>query len=287
MTQQNIHWFPGHMMKALRMVERELPNVDMVIELLDARAPSASKNEELTRLAAGKPRLLLLNKSDLADSGATARWLTFFHDAGYGALAVTASDRKNVLRALETAIQLARGRMRLEKAKPRAMIIGAPNVGKSTFINALSGRAATKTADKPGVTRGKQWVTLERIELLDMPGILPRKLEERQAALLAFTGAIRDDILDTVDLAVQLLGALRPAHAGAVARRYKLTDPLPEDNIELLTNIARARGMLLTGGEMDLARAAAMLLDELRGGKLGRVTFELPAKEADESGEAL
>ena len=276
MTQQPIHWFPGHMMKALRLVERELPNVDMVIELLDARAPAASKNGELARMAAGKPRLLLLNKSDLADPNATARWLAYYRGAGYGAMAVTASDRKSALGAMEAAVRLARERMRLERAKPRAMIIGAPNVGKSTLINTLSGRAAARTADKPGVTRGKQWVTLDEIELLDMPGILPRKLEERQATLLAFTGAIRDDILDVLDLAAGLLGALRAGHVGAIARRYKLAGALPADNFDLLAQIARARGMLLAGGELDLTRAAIMLLDELRGGKLGRVTFELP-----------
>lgn len=282
---ENIHiqWFPGHMTKTLRLMEKEMPNVDMVMELLDARIPQASKNPEVARLAKNKPRLLLLNKSDLADQKATERWIACYRAQGYGALAISSKDKKSVGRSMQAAKSLLSDRLAalaqkgMGNSRIRAMVVGIPNVGKSTFINLMADGAPTKVEDRPGVTRGKQWISLKEIELLDMPGVLWPKFDDRTGALLlAFTGAIKDDVLDTADIAVALLSALKSGYPARLCERYKLTPPLPADSYCLLERIAQKRGMLLAGGEFDTNRAAVMLLDELRAGKLGRMTFEEP-----------
>lgn len=279
----NIHWFPGHMMKTFRLIEKELRNVDIVIELLDARIPYSSKNPELAELTAGKPCLLLLNKSDLASPLLTESWISFYKSRGYGAVAISSKDRRSGQRCLEAAKNIlikkidARNEKGMGGAKIRAMVVGVPNVGKSTFINCMSGASPTKAEDRPGVTRGKQWISLKEIELMDMPGVLWRKFDDqRTALLLAFTGAINDDILDIAEIAYALLAALRADYYEALGARYKIKTELPENNIELLELIAKNRGMLLSKGEYDIYRAAAMLLDELRAGKLGAITFEKP-----------
>lgn len=280
----NIQWFPGHMTKALRLMEKELPNVDMVIELLDARIPYSSKNPEVARLTQQKPRLLLLTKSDLADPAATDRWLAAYKSLGYGALAISGKEKKDAARSIQAAKSMlsdklqARAQKGMTGTKIRAMVIGIPNVGKSTLINRLAGGAPTKVEDRPGVTRGKQWISLKEIELMDMPGVLWPKFEDQHTALmLAFTGAIKDDVLDIAEIAVALLASLRNGYENRLVERYKLDLPLPDSNYELLEQIAKKRGMLLSKGEYDIYRAAAMLLDELRGGKLGRITFEEPS----------
>lgn len=281
-----IQWFPGHMTKTLRLMEKELPNVDMVIELLDARVPHASNNPEVARLTAHKPRLLLLNKADLAAPDATERWLDYYRAQGYGALAISSKDKKTAARSIQAAKALLADKLAAQAQKGmtggriRAMVVGIPNVGKSTFINLLAGGAPTKVEDRPGVTRGKQWISLKDIELLDMPGVLwPKFEDQRTALLLAFTGAIKDDVLDIVDIAAALLASLRTNYTQQLCARYKLTPPLPDNDYELLELIAQKRGMLLGKGEYDLYRAAAMVLDELRAGKLGRITFEEPPSD--------
>jgi len=277
----NIQWFPGHMTKTFRVIEKELRNVDIIIELLDARIPASSKNPTLAELTKHKPRILLLNKSDLADDARTKEWIDYYHSLGYGAIALSSKDRKCCKKVVAEAKNVLKDKLasRSEKGmtgfRIRAMVVGIPNVGKSTFINNVTGGAPTRVEDRPGVTRGKQWIILDGIELLDMPGVLWPKFEDQNTALkLAFTGSIKDDVLDIAEIAALLLGMLRDSQPEKLCERYKIDGALPEDNYELLGLIAKKRGMLLAKGELDIYRAAAMVLDELRGGKLGRVTLE-------------
>lgn len=285
-NRQNIHWFPGHMMRTLRSIEKNLPKVDAVVQLLDARIPRSSLNPELQEAYKNKPRLYILNKSDLADEPTTARWLRFF--AGEQSVCVALDSRKKgaaarVRPAVEQNLSdlLARRRDRgTAGAKTRLMITGIPNVGKSTFINSWAGGARAKAADKPGVTRGEQWITAGGYELLDMPGVLWKKFEDDTIAVnLALIGSIPDQILDTGDIAAGLLGQVGALQPRRLAERYKLPDDtLSGDGWALLEAIGRRRGMLISGGEVDLERASIMVLDEFRGGKLGRVSLEAPAE---------
>jgi len=272
----NIQWFPGHMTKTLRLIAKEMKNVDAVVELLAARVPASSRNPEIAKLRDGKPSLLLLNKADLADRSLTDAWTAHYRSAGYGCRALSSKQRDAARRSL-TALTELLGERRASRSGPiRAMVVGIPNVGKSTFINSLAGTAAARTEDRPGVTRGKQWVSAPGFELLDMPGVLWPKFEDRRSALLlAFTGAIRDDVLDTAEIAAALLEYLANTHPDALRERLRLTD-LPESGADLLEAAARKRGMLLPGAEPDTERASRMVLDELRGGRFGRVTLEKP-----------
>ncbi|MDO4567124.1 MAG: ribosome biogenesis GTPase YlqF [Oscillospiraceae bacterium] len=273
----NIHWYPGHMTRAFRLILKDIKNVDMVIELLDARLPLSSKNPELAEATAGKPRFLILNKSDLADEEHTREFIAYYESLGYGACAISSRDKKGARRAVDKALELLEREGRKRSAvRPLAMVVGIPNVGKSTFINSLAGTNRARVEDRPGVTLGKQLVALENMDLLDMPGVLWKKLENQDGALLlAFTGAIRDGVLDTEEIAVCLLERLRRLQGEKLAERYKLKErELELESWELLEAIARRRGMLVSGGEADLRRAADMLLDELRAGKLGRLSFE-------------
>ncbi len=287
-TNQSINWFPGHMTKTLRLIESDIKKVDMTIELLDARAPSASKNPVLERLSRGKPRLLVLNKGDLADPDVTSRWRARYTALGYGVEVISSKDRKQALKCVDAARKALFEHKRtlesrgMQGLKPRAMVVGVPNVGKSTFINSLSGRAPAKAEDRPGVTRGKQWVSLKDIELLDMPGVLWQKLQNQSdALLLAFTGAIRDDILDTAEISALLLERLARGYPDSLKSRFKLSDgDLEGDGFAMLEAVGRRRGMLIPGGEIDLERAAAAVLDETRAGKLGRISFEAPEDAA-------
>ena len=282
-----IQWFPGHMTKTLRLMEREIRNMDVVLQLLDARIPHSSLNPEIARITAGKPHLYLLNKADLADPEITAQWLEYFRRSGDGCLAVTSRERggmPQVKKAIEAALSelLARRAGKgMAGAKRRVMVVGIPNVGKSTFINSFAGAARAKTADRPGVTRGKQWVTVGDFDLLDMPGVLWKKFDSPTVAgNLAFIGSIRDEILDIESLATALLEEMRQMYPDRLAERYRLSNEelAGDDSYLLLEAIGRRRGMLMSGGAVDTERAAIMLVNEFRGAKLGRISLERPEK---------
>ncbi|MEG2928433.1 MAG: ribosome biogenesis GTPase YlqF [Oscillospiraceae bacterium] len=281
---QQIHWFPGHMMKTLRLMEKEIKNVDVVIVLLDARIPFSSKNPEIEEIIKNKNRIYILNKQDLADPEITKKWIAYFKEHETGAIALnskTGKDFSGVKQKIEQELQelLVRRQARgIEGTKIRAMLVGIPNVGKSTFINGISGTQRARVEDRPGVTRGKQWITFENFDLLDMPGCLWRKFDNQNiAANLAFIGSIRDQILDIETLAVSLIDQLKGTYPKMLMERYKLTQAdLELENFDILCKIAQKRGMLLPGGVENTERAAIMLCDEFRGSKLGRITLERP-----------
>ncbi len=283
---KSIHWFPGHMMKTLRLMEKEIKNVDVVINLLDARIPYSSQNPEINAIVKNKPTVYVLNKSDLADPNITNQWIRYFREKGMGAIAINSKTGKNtkvVINQIENELKDLLDRRQakgIEGVRTRAMMVGIPNVGKSTFINSLAGTRRAKAADKPGVTRGKQWVTVGNFELLDMPGVLWRKFENQNvAANLAFIGSIKDDILDIESLAVSLIDEIKKIYPEMLMERYKLTEAdLELENFEILGKIARKRGMLLPGNEENTERAAIMLCDEFRASKLGKITLERPGE---------
>ena len=288
LQQMSIQWFPGHMAKTRRQMKESLPLVDIIIELRDARIPFSSANPEMEKLTGGKPRIVLLNKSDAADESATRSWCSHLARGGVSALAVDCRSGHGLNRVIPLAKTLLRDELERREArgmsgKPiRMMVVGIPNAGKSSFINRMAGGKRAKVEDRPGVTRGKQWVSLPGgVELLDMPGVLWPKFDEPAVGEhLAFTGAVRDDILDTVMLAMRLCSLLWRDYPQLLRERYRLPESTPADirPEELLELIARKRGMLISGGEIDFDRASAMLLDEFRGGKLGRITLEFPGK---------
>ena len=278
----HFQWYPGHMTKAKRAMQEDIKLIDVIIELVDARIPRSSKNPDIDSLAQGKSRILLLNKSDMADAAKTQSWISYYEKQGCLALAVN-SQKKNELKQVNALVQKAcekkieRDRKRGIKNRPvRAMIVGIPNVGKSTFINSFAGKACAKTGNKPGVTKGKQWIRLNKqVELLDTPGILwPKFEDQRVGERLAFTGAINDDILDSETLACKLIDYLRKLYPSALAERYKVTYDENTKSEEVLSEIAVNRGFKLKGNELDLKRAADILIDEFRAAKLGRMTLE-------------
>ena len=283
---QTIQWFPGHMTKTRRKIQECLPLIDAVVEVLDARIPNSSRNPELDGLTGRKPRLIILNKADLADEQTTRRWIAAYRRQGVAALAVDCKSGRGLegfLPALRTLLHdsVAKWEERGMNRAIRAMVVGIPNVGKSSFINRLTKGGKAKVEDRPGVTRSNQWFVVEGAQLLDTPGVLWPKFEDHTVALhLAFTGAIKDQVLDMEEMACELLRVLAAAYRPLLCSRYKLPEELPEtvfaDPWELLQCIARQRGMLLSGGEVHTERAAVMLLDEYRGGKLGRITLEQP-----------
>lgn len=283
----NIHWYPGHMTKAGRMISANISNVDAVCEILDARIPVASRNPDIDTLAAGKPRLVLLNRSDLADPTVSARWKAYFKDRGLAVLETDCKSGKGVngfsgaVRTLLKPLLEQRAAKGQSTRAVRVMVLGIPNVGKSTFINRVAGKKAAAVSDRPGVTRGRQWITVDKgLELLDTPGILWPKFDSQEVGeLLAVTGAIKDDVLDRETLAANFLVRLRALYPEAIKQRYKLD---PEANLagwELLEQAAKNRGFLAGRGEYDTERMSAVLLDEFRGGKLGRITLELPPEQ--------
>ena len=285
-----VQWFPGHMAKTRRLMQANLKLVDLVVELTDARIPQSSRNPELDRLLGKKPRLLLLNKSDSADEEETRRWLQWYKDRGVAAIAADCRTGKGLgqfLPAVRSILEerIAQWEARGEVGRPiRMMIVGIPNVGKSSLINRLAGGKRAKVEDRPGVTRGKQWVTLEGgIELLDMPGVLWPKFQEPEAGeRLAFVGSVKDDVIDIEHLAVRLLVVLAPREGEKLAARYRLTaeEVAESEPFDLLELIGRRRGMLLSGGLVNTERAAIMVVDEFRGGLWGRITLEpCPEKE--------
>lgn len=284
----NIQWFPGHMAKTRRIMRENLRLVDIVVELRDARIPESSANPEIEKLIGDKPRVLLLNKSDAADPDSTAIWCSYYQKQGVPVLAVDCKGGRGinkfvpmVEKTLEHVIARWRERGIVGRAI-RMMIVGVPNVGKSSLINRLAGGKPTKVEDRPGVTIRKQWVKVnEGIELLDMPGVLWPKFEDPIVGQnLAFTGAIKDDVLDIELLAMNLLARLYGGYPQMLEQRYRITHEDCEglDNYELLQLLGRKRGMLLPGGVVDTERAAIKLLDEFRAGAVGRITLELPQK---------
>lgn len=284
----NIQWYPGHMTKAKRAMKEDVKLVDLVIELVDARAPLASRNPDIDSLAAGKGRVILLNKADLASEKANAAWITYFESQGFQVMKIDARA-KATLNQLNALIQEAckekieRDRRRGILNRPvRAMVVGIPNVGKSTFINSFAGKAAAKTGNKPGVTKGNQWIRLNKqVELLDTPGILwPKFEDQRVGLLLAFLGSINDEILEKDELASELADYLRNITPGLLKERYGIEED-GKKSYELLDEIAAARACLTKGGVNDLTKAARLLLDEFRGGKLGRITLEMPEKKEE------
>ena len=287
----NIQWYPGHMTKTRRMIAEQLKNVDAVCEILDARIPISSRNPDVDELTAGKPRLVVLNRVDQADRSSTDRWAAYFRNKGCAVLESDAKSGQGTARFAGAVRELLAEKIRAYEEKGqnrvlRVMILGIPNVGKSTFINKIAGRKTAKTEDRPGVTRSKQWVPIDRnLELLDTPGILWPKFEDQSVGLnLAYTGAVKDDILDTETLGCHLMAYLGDHYPEALSAAYKLPD-IPEREAEendiawgyrLLEAAGRKRGFLISGGEVDTERMAKILLDEFRGGKLGRFTLELP-----------
>ena len=278
-----IQWYPGHMTKARRMLAENLKVADVVVLLLDARIPRSSWNPDVTSMLRDKSRLVILNKADLADAQATARWQRYFRAQGVECLAVTSvkkGERKQVLQAVERAARQRVETMRARGVRKvvRVMVVGIPNVGKSTFINKVSGRKSAKAEDRPGVTRTKQWVPVDKtLELLDTPGILWPKFEDSSVGVrLAFTGAIRDEVVDIEELAMRLMDYLGKNYPKAIEERYKLTVSEEDDGYALLEKAGRKRGFLISGGEVDTERMSRILLDEFRGGKLGRFTLEFP-----------
>ncbi len=281
-----IQWFPGHMTKTFRVMEKEIKNIDVVIILLDARIPYSSQNPEVEKLIKNKPRVYILNKRDLADENITNQWIKYFKSNGMGAIAINSKTGKNSkvivdkVHAELSELLERREKRGIEKLKIKAMMVGIPNVGKSTFINSLAGTRRAKAQDKPGVTRGKQWVTVGDLDLLDMPGVLWPKFENQNvAANLAFIGSIKDDVLDIEELAIALISELREIYPELLKDRYKLTDEdLQGESYEILGTIARKRGMLLPGGVENTERASIMLCDEFRGSKMGRISLERPSE---------
>ncbi|MBQ3109021.1 MAG: ribosome biogenesis GTPase YlqF [Clostridia bacterium] len=282
-----IQWYPGHMAKARRMLVENLKLIDVVIELVDARAPMATRNPDFDDLFAGKDRIVIMNKSDLAEPAACKEWIAYYKEQGAQAIefvSTNAAKRKQAISMIEAA---AAEKVRKMKEKGvlktvRAMVVGIPNVGKSTFINRMAGSQRAQVGDKPGVTRGKQWVKISPyLELMDTPGLLWPKLEnERLAKHLAYIGSVKDDIMDVERLAANLLSELNILCPEALAARYKKVQPGMEPH-ELLMAVCRSRGFLLSGGEGDTERAARIVLDEYRAGKIDRVTLERPGDNFD------
>ena len=280
----NIQWFPGHMTKAQRMIEENLKLVDAVCEILDARIPRSSRNPDIDRLAGGKPRLIILNRVDLADPAVTARWRKYFEAQGLAIVETDARTGKGVSGFAPAVRRLLADKLREYEAKGqvgrplRVMILGIPNVGKSTFINKVAGRKAAIAGDKPGVTRGKQWINIDAgLDLLDTPGILWPKFDSQEVGeMLAITNAIKADVLDKETLAANFMLRLRQMYPQAIRDRYKF-DPDPGMNgFELLEQAAKKRGFLVSRGEYDIERMANTLLGEYHEGKLGRLSLEMP-----------
>lgn len=278
----HFQWYPGHMTKARRMMQENIKLIDLIIELVDARVPLSSRNPDIDELGKGKARLILLNKADLAEDRLNDEWVAYFKEKGYSAVKVN-SRKGGGIKSIQSVIQEAckekteRDRKRGILNRPvRAMVVGIPNVGKSTFINALAGKACAKTGNKPGVTKGKQWIRLNKsVELLDTPGILWPKFEDQEVGLkLAFIGSIKDEILQTEELAAELVKFLKESYPGVLEEKYSI--PGIQDAYECLADIAKSRHCLVRGSELDTEKAASILLDDFRGGRLGRITLERP-----------
>ena len=288
MQLDSLSWFPGHMTKTRRMIASEIGNMDAVCEIVDARVPLSSRNPDLDELTAGKPRVVVLNRVDQADAAMTRRWAAWFSAQGYAAIEVDAKSGAGVKRFAPAVRALLADKIAACEAKGqtrvlRVMVLGIPNVGKSTFINKVSGRKTAKAEDRPGVTRAKQWVPVDRtLELLDTPGILWHKFDDPAVGVrLAFTGAIRDEVVDVEELATRLMDYLGAHYPDALAARYGIEAGDGADGWTLLARAGRRRGFLVSGGAVDTERMSRILLDEYRAGKLGRFTLEEPPEATD------
>ncbi len=279
----NIQWYPGHMTKTRRQIEADLKQVDAVCEILDARIPVSSRNPDIDSICGTKPRIVVLNRMDLADMDMTKKWLSYFQSKSIAAIAVDSKNRKGISEFQSAVKQvlkekIARDLMKGMNRPIRLMIVGIPNVGKSTFINQISGRKGAKAENRPGVTRGKQWVTVENgLLLLDTPGILWPKFEDpRVGMMLAYTGAVKEDVLDVEELACALMKLLAKNYPQALMQRYGIEIHDAVNGYNLLEEAARKRGYLLSRGQLHTERMAKVLLDEFRSCKLGRFTLETP-----------
>jgi ribosome biogenesis GTPase A len=293
MEKMNIQWFPGHMTRAQRMIAENLKLVDAVCEILDARIPASSRNPDIDRLAGGKPRLVILNRCDLADPEATKRWRQFFQKQGISILETDARTGKGVNGFVPAVRSLLAEKLREYEAKGqvgralRVMILGIPNVGKSTFINKVAGRKAAIAGDKPGVTRGRQWISIDAgLDLLDTPGILWPKFDSQEVGeMLAITNAIKADVLDRETLGANFMLRLREIYPDALRERYKIEPDPALNGYELLEQAAKKRGFLVSRGEYDIERMANTLLKEYHEGKLGRLTLEMPDDRSLDAGK--
>lgn len=290
----NIQWYPGHMAKTRRQMLENLKNIDIVCEVVDARIPMVSRNPDMDEIAGAKPRMIILNRIDLAAPDETRRWASYFRAKGWAVLETDSQHGKGAEKFVAAAREVLADKIAQwnEKGQTgravRVMVVGIPNVGKSTFINRILGRKSAKAADKPGVTRGAQWFRVgDGIDLLDTPGILwPKFDDERTGLLLASTGAVKDDILDVETLACKLFEILAVRAPEAIVSRYKLTLPAPGEEVDflgytLLEQAGQKRGFMMRGGEIDTGRMARVFLDEYRGGVLGRITLETPEEYTD------
>ncbi len=276
----HFQWYPGHMTKAVRTIQSDLKLIDVVIELVDARIPYSSKNPDIDTLAQNKPRILLLNKCDLADPAQTKKWVSHYEEKGFHVLSYDAKN-KQMKKQIDPLIQevckdkILRDRKRGILNRPaRGLVVGIPNVGKSTFINQMAGKSVTKTGNRPGVTKGKQWIRIHKqLEFLDTPGILWPKFEDQNVGLrLAWIGSIKDDLLTYTDVAMDLITYLKEEYPGSLKGFYGLDESL--DEVKGLEDLARIRGCLKKGNELDLDRAARLLLDDFRGKRIGAITLE-------------
>lgn len=280
----NIQWYPGHMTKTRRQIEADLKHVDIVAEIIDARIPISSRNPDIDAICADKPRLIVLNRADQADPAQNRAWGEYFRKKGYAVLETDAKTGRGVNQFSSVTQevlkeQISKWREKGQVGRPvRAMVVGVPNVGKSTFINKVARKKSAKAGDRPGVTRGKQWVNVDSaLDLLDTPGILWPKFEDQSVGLnLAFTGAVKDDIMDLETLASHLMKVLAERYPDAIQGRYKIEIPDQFTEWELLEAAGRKRGFLISGGEVDTERMSRILLEEYRSGKLGRFTLEAP-----------
>ena len=278
----NFQWYPGHMTKAKRQMQEDIKLIDLVIELVDARIPLSSRNPDIDELGKHKARLILMNKADLADDAQTKSWSEFFREQGCFVVKLDARTRAGMKKIGEVVLEackekIERDRRRGIKNRPvRAMVVGIPNVGKSTFINTYAGKACSKTVNKPGVTKGKQWIRLNKnVELLDTPGILWPKFEDQRVGLyLALIGSIKDEILNIDELSLELIKILKEHYPGILAQRYGLAEE--QEPPELLGQIAKNRNCIKKGNELDYSKAAALVIDEFRSGRLGKITLEFP-----------
>lgn len=279
-------WYPGHMTKAKRQMQEDIRLVDLVIELVDARIPLSSRNPDIDTLGQNKARLILLNKSDLADEALNEEWAAFFGEKGYYVVRLDARSKADMKQVAGVIMESCKEKMERDRRRGiinrpvRAMVVGIPNVGKSTFINTFAGKACAKTGNKPGVTKGKQWIRLNKnVELLDTPGILWPKFEDQSVGLrLALIGSIKDEILNVDELSLELIGLLRKEYPGVLAERYEVQET--GSNAEILGQIAENRRCIRKGNELDYSKAANLILDEFRTGRLGKITLEKPDRKA-------
>ncbi len=283
----DLHWYPGHMTKAVRQMKEDIKLIDVVIELVDARIPVSSRNPDIDSIAGNKSRVIVLNKADMADACATDEWISFFETKGLLAVKLNSKNGNGIKQVKEAIYEAAKYKLERDRARGilnrpvRALVAGIPNVGKSTFINSFAGRAVVKTGNKPGVTKGKQWIRIDKqVELLDTPGILWPKFEDRTTAVhLAFTGSIRDEVIEKRDLAIKFVNEIESGYRGILANYYGLnpvekTDDEIQFAVRILEDIAEKRALLKKGGEKDLEKAAILVLDDFKNARLGKITLE-------------